>query len=79
MPINDPPLPDGSVINGQILVTSYFDEKGRMKYYVGVNGDLNVAQALGLLVLGGISVHRMHDDINPPDEDDEEMEGDEDE
>ena len=80
MAIPDPPIPEGSVVNGQILITSYFDTDGRMKYFVGNDGELNLAQALGLLVLSGISLFRMYeatvdydaDEIEEDEDDDDE-------
>ena len=53
-------LPKGSFMNGSILVTSYFDSEGRLKYFTGVEGDLNIAQVLGLLVLGGITIYSQY-------------------
>lgn len=60
--IEDPPLPDGAFVNGQLLITSYFDSEGRLKYCIGVQGELNIAQALGLLVLGGITMFRQYEE-----------------
>jgi len=63
-------VPRGAVVNGQILTTSYFDGVGQMKYVVNVRGEMNLAQALGLLVLAGITVYQdyMGDEPFPPDE-----------
>lgn len=76
--VRQPDLPDGSVVNGQIIITSYFDSEGVMKYCVGVDGDLNIAQALGLLDLGKLSVYRLFQKNNPDEEEFEETEDQED-
>lgn len=73
--IGDPPLPDGCFINAQILITSYFDSNGDLKYVVTINGDINIAQVMGLLVLGGIATYQNYSVAYEPDE----LEDDEDE
>lgn len=50
-------LPEGAIINGAIVLVSYFDADGQLKYATTTNGEMNLAQALGLLVLGGITIH----------------------
>lgn len=70
-----PDLPDGAIVNGEILITSYYDRDGQMKYVVATAGNMNLAQALGLLVLGGFSVfseYKAHEPFEPDEEDDDE-------
>lgn len=74
----DPQVPEGAVVNGEIHTTSYFDEQGRLKYVVGINGDLNIAQALGLLVLTGITLFKTYNDNAEYGPDEEETEDDDD-
>lgn len=71
--IEDPPIPEGALINGQILITSYIDDDGQMKYYVGVAGDMNVAQVMGLCALGAFSMFRSYEaQYNSHDDDEDE-------
>lgn len=77
-----PILADGCVINGQILITSYFDPDGQLKYVVGNAGNLNLAQALGLLELAKIAAYSDYMRNEPysadePDDDEDEEEEDE--
>jgi hypothetical protein len=51
-----PDLPNGAVMNCEVLITSYFDRHGQLKYVTSTSGDVNIAQMLGLLVLGAISL-----------------------
>lgn len=76
MAIDDPAIGTGCVIQGQILITSYFDEKGRMKYAVGTNGGMNIAQVLGLMVLGGKTIYEMYEQDEPYEADEMEEDND---
>lgn len=71
--IEEDDLPEGSVINAEITVVSYFDENGILRYKTGIQGNPNIAQFLGLLVLAGISVFREYaeDDEEEEEENDE--------
>lgn len=53
------PIPDGTLINAELTITSYFDSDGRLKYGVHLEGGPNIAQALGLLELAKISIYEM--------------------
>lgn len=79
--IDTPELPDGSVINGTILITSYFDGDGEMKYAITTSGSINLAQALGLIELAKITVYESYmstvDEQEDDDDDDEQEEYDE--
>jgi hypothetical protein len=62
-------IPTGSVINCELVITSYFDTDGQLKYATAVAGDPNLAQALGLCELAKSTVYRsyMLDEPYPPD------------
>jgi hypothetical protein len=58
-------LPEGSIINAEIVVTSYFDQEGKLKYCANVDGNPNLAQAIGLLELGKVLLYS-HYKANEP-------------
>jgi len=68
------PLPEGSIINAEIVVTSYFDQEGKLKYCTNVDGDPNLAQAVGLLELGKVLLYQTYQRNQPyqPDNPEEE-------
>lgn len=63
-----PTLPEGSFVNSEIRIVSYFDGDGQMMYGVTLGGSMNVAQALGLLVLGGIQVYQGYKETSQEEE-----------
>jgi hypothetical protein len=67
--IERPQLPKGALVNGEILITSYFDKNGKLKFSVASSGNMNLAQAIGLLVLGGVSIHETYIKEQPYDPD----------
>lgn len=75
------PLPDGVMVNCEIVITSYFDDQGQLKYGVELTGSPNLAQAIGLLELSKQSVYDIYkeDEPFPPDSDEEDDDDDEEE
>jgi hypothetical protein len=63
-----PKLPDGAFVNAEIRIVSYFNSNGNLMYSVSMGGSMNVAQAIGLLALGGIQIYRGYE-IQEDDED----------
>jgi hypothetical protein len=57
-------LPDGSIVNCEISVISFLDEGGTLRFKTYVDGNPNIAQALGLIQLAGISLFNsyMHEE-----------------
>jgi hypothetical protein len=75
-------LPDGAIVNCEIVITSYVDMEGHLKYATNVAGDPNLAQALGLCELAKHSIYKtymMTEPFPPDSNDDEEDEEDDDE
>jgi hypothetical protein len=66
-------IPDDSLINCEIVITSYFDEDGKLKYATNIGGDPNLAQALGLCEMAKQAIYAiyMHNESYPPDDDEE--------
>lgn len=56
----EPKLPEGAFVNSEIRITSYFDSNGHMMFGIMMGGNMNIAQALGLLVLGGIETYKLY-------------------
>jgi hypothetical protein len=74
-------IPDDAMINGEIVITSYFNTDGRLMYAVNITEKMNLGQALGLCELAKISIHEqymMNEPYSPDDDDDEEEEDDDD-
>lgn len=67
-------LPPGSMINCEIVITSYFDTDGKLKYATNVAGDPNLAQALGLCELAKHAMYQSYLEDEPYPADDEEDE-----
>lgn len=67
------PIPDESMINCELVITSYFDTDGKLKYATHIEGDPNLAQVLGLCELAKNSIYAsyMEDEPYSPDSDDE--------
>lgn len=67
--LNASNLDPGCMISAEIHTTSYFDTDGKMKYAVNIKGDINLAQALGLIELSKIATYKtyMQDEPYPPD------------
>lgn len=65
-------LPSGTMINCEIVITSYFDTDGRLKYATNIAGDPNLAQALGLCELAKHSIYASYMADEPYPSDDEE-------
>jgi len=59
------PLPHGSILNAEIVVTSYFDQDGKLKYCTHVEGDPNLAQAIGLLELSKTLIYESYKTDEP--------------
>ena len=68
------PIPDGAMIAGEIVITSYMDESGQMMYCVHCTDDLNMAQALGLCEAAKISLYNSYIATVEDGDDDEETE-----
>lgn len=76
--VEHPNLDPEVLVNGQILITSYFDINGKLKYAVHTDGDMNLAQALGLLRLADKAIFEMYEESNRHDHHSEEFEEDDD-
>jgi hypothetical protein len=63
-------IPEEAMLNAEIVITSYFDIDGKLKYATAVGGDPNLAQAIGLCEMAKITIHQtyMTDEPFPPDE-----------
>jgi hypothetical protein len=62
---NTPPkradgFPEDAVINCEVVITSYFNEDGKLMYCCGIGGDPNLAQVLGLCELAKITVYQIY-------------------
>jgi hypothetical protein len=63
-------IPDDVVINAEIVITSYFDSDGKLMYACRVNGEINMAQAIGLTELAKDAIKEYYlSDDNKEDDD----------
>lgn len=44
-----PPIPRGSVVNGAVVMVSYFDPEGELSYTSEIHGEMSLLQIIGLV------------------------------
>jgi hypothetical protein len=64
-------LPDGSIVNCEISVISFLDAGGTLRFKTSVDGNPNIAQALGLIQLAGISLFNSYMETEEEEEEEE--------
>lgn len=69
-PVRSAGIPEGAMIDGEITVTSYIVDGGAMMYCTHVNGEMNLAQAVGLMDLGKYAIKEWYLAEREDDDDD---------